>query len=453
MMRQAALSHFAVVWAAVACGACAAAQPALDRTDPAAVAQAYVQACRVGDVTALLSLVSPDDPIRPAIAEAVTDQDRGMQEVGLTMQDVLLEFLFLPLKFDLDAEPAGSDVQGDTATVRINRNLLVEQRIVLQKAPDGTWFVKPIASVKATTGRKPTFLELQQSERSTGRQSAAEGPAIWISQERLRRLQQALEEYAREHDNRYPPARTWTDAIEPYVLEGQAFKCPAAPELECGYAMNAAAGGQAIPQDWGARRALLLLFEWPGGERNASAMPDKLATIKSFRPDHTIAAIDATGNTRTLEEGVVWEDIAAAGELSNTCYSHLRILAQAARKYAREHDGLLPNAATWQDDLAVYLLDQPDPDAVYRCPAAPDLDCAYAINEEIAGKNARELTGHDSIVLFFESDLNVPNASGLPERDASAEGRHVDEWNGGRRNNVAYLSGTVGSQPPSTPNP
>jgi hypothetical protein len=211
--------------------------------------------------------------------------------------------------------------------------------------------------------------------------------------------------------------------------------------------MNAALSEQPLPQDWNARRGLLLFFEWPGGQRNASAMPQELAAAKSFRPDASIAVLDATGNARAIQEGTNWDDLVVGVEHSNTCHNHLNKLAQAARKFARDNDGRLPGRDTWEADVSLYLMGDAEGEDAFRCPAAPDLDRAYAINEEIAGKGARELSGHDSLVLFFESDLNAPNATGLPERDAPVAGRHVDEWNGGRTNNVVYLSGTIGSQP------
>jgi hypothetical protein len=414
----------------------------LDHKDPVAVAKAYVEACRTGDLQTVLSLLAPDDPVRGLMASAVQNVGGGMEQQGFTMQAIITEFLFLPLKLSFDAQPGASDVQGDTATVHFSRTLPIDQRVVLQRVADGTWQVKPVASVKATTGGKSTFLEMQAGTGGGGGDSGA-----WASQERLRTLHGALEEYARDHGNAYPPAGQWVDAIEPYVLDREAFKSPAALDLDYGYAMNTALGEQPVSNDWQVKRRSLLLFEWPGGRRNATAMPEELAKATSFRPDKTIAVIDASGNGRTLREGMAFEQAVEAEEQQSTCYDHLRKLGEAARRYARDNGGVLPKAGTWQDDLAVYLLDDPAAADLYRCPAAPDLDCAYAINEQVAGKNALELRGHGSTVLFFESRLNVPNATGLPERDAPTEGRHVDPWSGRRLTLAVFLNGRTGSLP------
>ena len=423
---------------------CALSQPKadLDRTDPVAVANAYVEACRSGDLEAALALVAPDDPLRKAMAEAVEEMGGQMAEQGFTLQGFLTEFLFMPMKLDFTVQPGASQTEGDVATVHVNRSLPIDQQLLLHRTPDGTWQVQLVASIKATTGRDRSFLEMQTAGGGGGG-----GPDIWSSYQRLRTLYEAFEEYARDHGNRYPPAGKWTDEIGPYVLDREAFKCPAAPDLEHGYAMNIAAGEQPIPNDWQERQKLLLLFEWPGGQRNASAMPEGLATIKSFRPDGSIAIMDATGNARSLREGMTFAQMTEAEQQSSTCYDHLRKLAAAARRYARDNGGMLPAAESWQDDLAPYLLDEPDADELCHCPAAPDLEYAYAINEEIAGKNATELTGHGTIVLFFESDLNVPQAAGSPEREAPTDGRHLDQWSGRRQNHVAHLDGNVGSEP------
>jgi hypothetical protein len=182
-------------------------------------------------------------------------------------------------------------------------------------------------------------------------------------------------------------------------------------------------------------------------------MPDDLAEAESFWPDGSIAYITADSNTGALPKGLAFADLRLADELENQCSSHLRALAKAARRYAREHDGLLPGADRWQDDLALYLLEEGAGEEVFTCPSRPELQVAYAINSEIAGKNAMELTDHDDTILFFESDLNMPNAAGDPEQDAPPLGRHLTEWDARRINQVAYLNGYTGNQYVDEPQP
>jgi len=100
----------------------------------------------------------------------------------------------------------------------------------------------------------------------------------------------------------------------------------------------------------------------------------------------------------------------------------------------------------WQDELALYLLEGGGGEEVFTCPVAPDVDIAYALNRDLAGKQATELTGHDRLVLFFESDLNAPNAVGAPAADMPEQARHFREWDGEPGNNIVYLNGSTTSQ-------
>jgi hypothetical protein len=140
---------------------------------------------------------------------------------------------------------------------------------------------------------------------------------------------------------------------------------------------------------------------------------------------------------------MTFDELMLDEEHRNTCEKSLRALTQAALQFARENDGFLPGADTWQDDIALYFLDQTGVPDLHRCPAADQIEFAYAINAEIAGKDARELRGHDRITLFFECDKNVMNASGDPMVDGPSPARHVYPHGTGRRNLTSTLSGNT----------
>ncbi len=413
--------------------------PQIDLTDPQAVAEAYVKACVDGDLETVLALIAAGDPLRQAAQVFIAEYRRDSEAEGFTLERFITEFLFMPMDLGFEYELLDTQRQDDQAKVTLRRTLGFDQTLHLVQVEDGTWRVKLLDSIKATTKSDLSLLEKQVSGGSGA------GPDVYRSRNNLRALQQAMEEYAADHGQRLPPADRWVDEIEPYLLDRSALKCPAAPDLEYGYAMNAEAS-EADTTDRGALRNLLLLFEWPTGERNAIAMPDELAVAESLRPNASIACATADGNIVVLPKGMTFADVRAGEQLQSECSSHLRTLGQAAREYARDHDGLLPSADNWQDELALYLLEAGGGEEVFTCPAAAHLELAYAINRELAGKKATELTGHDRLILFFESDLNVPNAAGTIEADMPKQARHFREWDGDPGNNIVYLSGSTSSQ-------
>ena len=101
------------------------------------------------------------------------------------------------------------------------------------------------------------------------------------------------------------------------------------------------------------------------------------------------------------------------------CMSNLKQLGLAAHMYANDHDKALPDADTWTEELKEYAKN----DAVFRCTGAPKLQWAYAMNRELSGKRIDQIHNPWETVLFFESDLNIANASGGPE-DVCKPGRH-----------------------------
>ena len=443
----------------VAVSAVAQEPPAIDRTDPKAVAEAYVQACRDGDLEAALSLLEPDEGMREHLRKMVGEfHEEGAPGYDLTLGDFVAELQFMPLPFSIDRAFAGAKTEGDTTTATFRANWAFDQQIVLARQPDGTWAVKFVESIKATTQRERSWIadelaiegepgppdEAQAAMEPGGVDlPVPEGPSATV----LMRLYQAAMEYAGEHEGRLPSAEGWTDELELYLLDRSLLKNPEAPDLQFGYAVNVEVGGvdmNALWGDQGNAAEPLLFIECDTGERNAVTSPDGVAQLKSPRPDGTVDFVTLAGRAGALKEGMTFAEARAEApapdeavdnapwEQYSACTQHLMTLVQAIRRYAREHGGLLPSADSWQDDIAMVVLDADqrfdlgegeDPGDIYRCPAAPDLDFAYALNAEVAGRNALDLTGQDSIILLFESDLNRPNAAGSPERDM-AHGRH-----------------------------
>jgi len=423
----------------------------VDATDPLAVARAYIEACQVGDAETALGLIEADDPLLPTLREWVEGRSGGPREKGFSFAIVFTEFMSIPMRLDLAAADPVVEVAADGSTqITIRRTLGIDQRLVMAQADDGTWAIKAHDSVQATTGPDRPLLRRLVGSDGRAHPPGEEGapPArVSDSESRLRQLARAFSAYADDHDNMLPPAATWMDEIEPYVLDPDTFRCPAAPDREYGYAMNAFAGGVEVPQNWDDRRNLIILFEWRDAERNQVAFPDLLAEVEPLWDDGATVMVDAAQETRRLFRGVTVDEMILDGEHRSMCERNLSRLVAAALAFVRQNEGLLPSADTWQDDIAPYLLEQGAGEDPYRCPAGDQIEFAYAINADIAGKDARTLRGHEHIALFFECDKDVISASGYPRTDASSPGRHLNPYDTGRQNAFGLLSGDTTWRP------
>lgn len=422
----------------------------VDRTDPEAVARAYIEACKAGEAEMALGLIEPGDPLLPVLRDGVEELGAEPERMGLSFAQIFTEFMFIPTRVDFDAgEPVVETAEDGTTQVTVRRTLGIDQKLVMAKADDGTWSIKAFDSVKATTDSDWSFMQREMGGGRRARAADDQGEPqafVWDSENRLRRLARAFNDYAEDHGNMLPPAATWMDDIQPYVLDPDLFQCPAAPEQEYGYAMNAFVDEAELPPNWGDRRKLVILFEWRDAERNQIAIPDLLSEMEPLWEDGVIVMVDAGQNTRRMPQGMTLDEMMLDEELRSTCESNLRTLTQAALEFARDNDGFLPGADSWQDDIALHLLDDAGAADLHRCPAADQIEFAYAINAAVAGKDARELRGHDRITLFFECDKNVVNASGDPLTDGPSPARHVYPYDTGRRNVTSTLSGNTSYQ-------
>jgi hypothetical protein len=281
-MKQ--LSRCALVAVILGClGALSVAQepqpPPVERTDPKAVAEAYITACRAGDVEAALALIGGDEKFLMAMrlmlkywGEYAGTDEEGGNDWASSFREALC--LPSPGKLPVTHTLKEATVEGDRAQMSYAAALATEHKLVLKRAEDGAWAVDVVESVKASSGDEGT--DIAQMLETIGDLSEGQGGvlAAYESYDALRRLEEGLQEYAQEHDGCLPPAGKWVDEIELYVLDRSAFKSPGAPDLAYGFAMNTEASGRKC---WSADDGpdegdeFLVLFEWPGGERNLLA--------------------------------------------------------------------------------------------------------------------------------------------------------------------------------------
>ncbi|MFQ5809106.1 MAG: hypothetical protein ACE5JM_05760 [Armatimonadota bacterium] len=418
-------------------------EPAVDRTDPVAVTSAYLEACANSDVDTAISLLVKDNPFSEAMRMMAAEMTRDVEREGMQMDLVLKEFSFMPVAFWRFPESGKPVPTGEKGVVAVDRSIPLDQKFVLRQDDNGLWAIDLVASIKATTGQEKSFLASQFQEMG-GRGGASAATRPWECENHLRQLARAMRDFADEHDGNLPLADTWTDQLMPYVLDKEIFKCGAAPELECAYAMNLEVSGMALVQDWQQRREIVLLMEWGTGERNANAFADELENVEPRHGELTLFAT-ADGSTHFGFKGETPGDVFYHKQVTESCQRRMRALCKAIREYAKDHDGLLPGADAWCDDLAPYLIEEPDGAEVFACPATPESPYGYAYNAEIAGKNATEMTLHRRIVILMESDAGTRNASANAS-EAKAPDRHRATYSGGapRGSHVGYLSGSVG---------
>lgn len=441
--------------------------PEVDLTDPAAVAQAYMTACREGDAETALSLLDPQDAALPALkgmAEQLARQPNEMPQFATMMR----EYLFLPMGMDWGVEIGEGAAEGDETRVGFEASMAVQGQLVLGRQEDGTWRVKLIDSMRASAPDGRSFMAEQLATQGGPGGGGAGGQHQ--SRQNMQALAQGLHKYANDHAQQLPPAETWMDELEDYLLDHTVFECPSPEDKPFGYAMNEALSGAALPTDWNERRDIILLAEWPDAERNAHApLPPETEPASPWEDD-TVLLATADGQVVSLQSGQTLASIREAERASETCQQHINQLARAAREYALDHDGLLPAADTWEEDLAPYI--QPEqvhrsgrrtdwasrdnlrelykafneyaddhdrtwPDAtqwvdeimpyvadadLLKCPALPDNDYGYAMNVEVSGQPVRQdWRVRQQTLLLFEWASGEKNAHAAPLELIEAE--------------------------------
>jgi hypothetical protein len=266
----------------------------------------------------------------------------------------------------------------------------------------------------------------------------------------MRVAAQAVMQYAEAHGNTLPPPQTWTDDVVKYSLDPSVLRRPGLKDGECGYALSAQIAGQKLP-DWPARSTAVLLFEVDDPAPNLVGAPDedlpaKLANGKS----PWVAMCD--GNVLTATPDMPFSRQVEAWAQSDTCERHLRTLVKGLLQYARDHEGKLPPAISWCDDMP-YLPPEPNGAQPFTCPAEPDFACGYAINGALAGQDIRTLPDHSRYVLLVHAVQGVRNEA-VDLAVATAAGKHRRRWGpAGDIEIMVMLNGNINTIPKGMPYP
>ncbi len=112
-----------------------------------------------------------------------------------------------------------------------------------------------------------------------------------------KQLALAIRIYSGDNTNHFPPAATWSDAINSAVGSGKAFKCPAANSGDrCNYAFNVKLDGLDASR---VAPATVMIFETDGGW-NANGGPELM--IGKPRHARTFVVALADGSVQQVRE-------------------------------------------------------------------------------------------------------------------------------------------------------
>jgi prepilin-type processing-associated H-X9-DG protein len=269
--------------AVVLLGALPAQAQEVNRTDPAAVAKAYLEACEKWDAAAAGQVVLDDGE-----AQSLRELAQGPTEA--VVRQGLGEVLCLPLTRHTRYAVGEVATTGEEARVQVVATYCVPLTLVLKRGDDGQWRVAVRESILTTTGAQdpmllgnapPVAQQLDESTRPTCLSN-------------LKQLMLAMLQYAQDHDEVLPPAETWRDDLMPYCHNVLIFQCPVNP---WGYTYNATLAKKPLGQI-AAPAETIVLFEVGHVEPNMAADPAK---VKWVRPHDGGACVGyADGHVKWL---------------------------------------------------------------------------------------------------------------------------------------------------------
>lgn len=406
----------------------------VDRQDPAAVVRAYLEASKAGRVEEALALVLDDDGTVEALRLVVTDPLYTQTAVPGEYDDIRTELRLAPIQHETDLTTDPPRVEQDTATVRVAEARPRESQFVLVRDADGKWSIDFAASVRKTTGHKRSMLlaeanrtlaSQERAEEALGDEDAGYPSSVWDHYSAFEAVTEALQRMADEMGS-YPQADTWMDDLAAYCLDPAILEPPEGEDGGFGYALNAEVAGQPVPQDWDTVWNTATIYETTEWRRNASGRPeDELAALPEGHDGLRVGL--ASGMVATVPRGMTLAGLISRNEERDRCRDHVTTLCRALLQYARKHEGCLPSADSWCDDIGQYIT--PDaPTGLFACPSAPELEYGYAINEDLAGTDVRKLRGHGGHVLILPSEKGIRNEARAVPTGRLRTGRHTGLW-------------------------
>jgi len=184
------------------------------------------------------------------------------------------------------AAPPDQLVQIEAGTAIVKLQPQPFEFVLVQQ--DGKWKI----DVAVTYERLPARIRKLIEPLIRGREKAQQVACL----SNLRQMILAALMYAEDHDDTLPDASKWMDQLLPYLENEQIFKCPEAPNLEYGYAMNKTLGGVNIKDIINPEKTVLF-FDSDLGTRNAAGGWE----VAAYPPRH-----DGGNNYAYLDGHVGW---------------------------------------------------------------------------------------------------------------------------------------------------
>jgi hypothetical protein len=170
-----------------------------------------------------------------------------------------------------------------------------------------------VGAADAALALEVTLLKpiIQQQKEQSRRQALSDDCA-----NQLYALLAAMDSYLEDHENRYPSADRWVQALLPYVEDAKLLKCPEdSSEAYSSYGMNAALSGLS-PDDVADPEWTVLFYETANPGANPSGGADDLADPARHVDGNNFALVD--GSVAAFmpddEEQPVWSPAESAAE-------------------------------------------------------------------------------------------------------------------------------------------
>lgn len=111
-------------------------------------------------------------------------------------------------------------------------------------------------------------------------------------QSNLKQLGLAMFQYVRDYDEKYPLAKNWGDALQPYHKQDiNLYRCPARGDLPCGYAMHASVAQRSLA-DIADPKNTIMYFDSDAGAPNHTDKGTSLPASPRHPKGHSIAFND-----------------------------------------------------------------------------------------------------------------------------------------------------------------